>query len=354
LASEQKAGQARERRSPLFGDVKMLGRVAACGFAAFLVVVPARIGIEITSAKANVIAAAATGAATPDPVELQNLPANAAGNKTVTATEAIADTDAEIGNQPDAKVENKTADPIVAAEIAAEGQDRSAAEAQPQTKLSSLEPAAPALPSPRAEEPFGLAATPISSGGVLTKWRGVEADIRADNEILARCRGSNERCPAAARGFLSIVEQGHALSGRARIGVINRAINLAIQPMSDLAQWGVPDRWSAPLETFGTGRGDCEDYAIAKYVALTEAGVAAVDVKLVIVRDTAADEDHAVVAVRLDGSWIVLDNRRLALVEAAAMPEVIPLFVLDRDGVRRFAPPMLAARHTSAPASLGF
>ena len=45
--------------------------------------------------------------------------------------------------------------------------------------------------------------------------------------------------------------------------------------MSDLAQWGVIDRWSAPLETFTTGRGDCEDYAIAKYVALTAAGVAA-------------------------------------------------------------------------------
>ena len=40
-----------------------------------------------------------------------------------------------------------------------------------------------------------------------------------------------------------------------------------------MAQWGVPDRWSPPLETLATGRGDCEDYAIAKYVALTAAGI---------------------------------------------------------------------------------
>jgi predicted transglutaminase-like cysteine proteinase len=325
----------------------MFGRVAAWGLAAFLVVVPARIGIETTFADANVSADAAARATLSDPVEIQNQSADAAGYKTAAETENTAD--AEIGNRTEAKID----DTIVQARIVPEGQYRTADEAPPQTKLASLDPAEPPLPSPRAGEPFGLAAVPVAGGGVLTKWHGVEAGIRADNEILTRCRDGNERCPAAAQNFLAIVAQGRALSCRARIGVINRAINLAIQPMSDLAQWGVPDRWSAPLETFGTGRGDCEDYAIAKYVALTEAGVAAADVKLVIVRNTAVDEDHAVVAVRLDGNWIVLDNRWLTLVEADAMPEVIPLFVLDGDGVRRFAPPALTARRTSAPASLG-
>ena len=77
----------------------------------------------------------------------------------------------------------------------------------------------------------------------------------------------------------------------------------------------MPDRWSAPLATLTTGRGDCEDYAIAKYVALREAGVAEDDMRLVIVRDLTAGEDHAVVSARLDEKWIVLDNRRLTLVE---------------------------------------
>jgi predicted transglutaminase-like cysteine proteinase len=107
--------------------------------------------------------------------------------------------------------------------------------------------------------------------------------------------------------------------------------------MSDLAQWGVIDRWSAPLETFTTGLGDCEDYAIAKYVALTQAGVAAEDVKLVVLRDLAVSEDHAVVAVRLNGDWIILDNRWLTMIEDSEMPRTVPLFVLDQSGVRQFA-----------------
>ncbi len=61
------------------------------------------------------------------------------------------------------------------------------------------------------------------------------------------------------------------------------------------------DRWSAPLVTFASGRGDCEDYAIAKYVALREAGIAEADLRLVISHDSAIGEDHAVVTARVDG-----------------------------------------------------
>jgi predicted transglutaminase-like cysteine proteinase len=45
--------------------------------------------------------------------------------------------------------------------------------------------------------------------------------------------------------------------------------------VSDLAQYGVTELWASPLTTFAAGAGDCEDYAIAKYVALRQAGMAA-------------------------------------------------------------------------------
>ena len=72
-------------------------------------------------------------------------------------------------------------------------------------------------------EPFGLTVEHVTSGQILTKWRDVQAEIRAENDIRALCRSSAQRCPAAARAFVDIVAQGRARTGRARIGVINRA-----------------------------------------------------------------------------------------------------------------------------------
>ncbi len=245
-------------------------------------------------------------------------------------------------------------------EITDRTEDRAHDDTQALAKVAALDPAGPsvespaeagpAIHSPVLAEPFGLNTEQVAAGEVLTKWNGVEADIRAENEILELCRTSAEQCPAAARSFLAIVAQGRAHTGRARIGIINRAINLAIRPMTDLAQWGVLDRWSAPLETLTTGRGDCEDYAIAKYVALVQAGVAAEDVRLVIVHDLAVDENHAVVATRLNGDWIILDNRWLTLVKDREMPRMVPLFALDQTGVRLLLPKAAPdVRRASAP-----
>lgn len=209
--------------------------------------------------------------------------------------------------------------------------------------LAFVKPVVPPVPFEDASEPFGLGAIPVALGEVPANWRDVAGDIRDDMDILAHCRVQAQSCPPEARRFLAIVDEGRARNGRARIGVINRAINLAIQPMSDFAQWGVADHWSSPLETFLTGRGDCEDYAIAKYVALVEAGVAEEDVKLVIERDLTTNQNHAVVATRLDGDWIVLDNRWFALAGDIELRRIVPqhrmvpLFVMDHESVKQFA-----------------
>ncbi len=220
--------------------------------------------------------------------------------------------------------------------------------AQYQVNVGAIYAPAPFVETADIPEPFGLDVLPVTEGGILGKWSGLVADIHAETEILAHCRASIVGCPPAAQKFLAVIADGRAHEGRARFGVINRAINMAIEPMSDLAQWGVIDRWSAPLVTLATGRGDCEDYAIAKYVALEEAGVAEDDLRLVIVRDLVLGQDHAVVTARLDDKWIVLDNRRLALLDDDEMPHVQPRFVLGRDGVKQFAPALMAAAHDGA------
>lgn len=205
----------------------------------------------------------------------------------------------------------------------------------------------------KSAEPFGLFASRVNSGSLREKWLGVERRLGDERVQLALCDGDRERCvsPAALR-LLAIVDNARAREGRARLGEVNRAINLAIRPMSDLAQYGQIDVWSSPLVTFTTAAGDCEDYAIAKIVALQMAGVASDDLRIVVVRDTIRGEDHAVAMARLDGHWLALDNRRMAMVEDSDIRNYRPLFVIDDSGVMRYRdlPPAILAQEKSVSA----
>jgi len=193
---------------------------------------------------------------------------------------------------------------------------------------------------------FGMETEPVAGGGA-TKWRDVKADIDHEQRVLARCR-AQEACPAVAQELLDIVAEGAGRSGRARVGLINRAVDLAITPTRDEVQWGVADHWSPPFETLQSHRGDCEDYAIVKYVALLQAGLPHEDVRIVILRNVLQKEDHAAVAARVDEQWLILDNVRLALVRDTDMIGSIPKFVLDQDGARRFGPRSRAGQESSA------
>jgi predicted transglutaminase-like cysteine proteinase len=196
---------------------------------------------------------------------------------------------------------------------------------------------------------FGMETEPVA-GGLALKWRTVELEIDREEKVLADCR-AQKPCPAPARELLDIVAEGSDQVGRARVGLINRAVQLAITPTTDEAQWGVKDHWSSPLETLQTHRGDCEDYAIVKYVALREAGMSDRDVKIAIVRNVFPNEYHAVAAARVNGEWLILDNRWLTLVRDTDMRRAIPQFVLDESGVNRLVKPDAARSDGSRPIS---
>jgi hypothetical protein len=66
--------------------------------------------------------------------------------------------------------------------------------------------------------------------------------------------------------------------------------------------------------------------------------------RIVIMRDTIHGEDHAVAAARLDGHWLTLDNRRMAMVEDADVRNYRPLFVIDQHGIMQYADAPLLAR----------
>jgi predicted transglutaminase-like cysteine proteinase len=192
-------------------------------------------------------------------------------------------------------------------------------------------------------EPFGLATVPAPQNPYAADWRKVQDDWAVEREILDRCRVERERCPSrAAVELLAMIDAARARSGRARLAYINRAINLAIRPMKDFDNYGVPEVWKAPLATLANGAGDCTDYAIAKYFALGEVGVAANDRRLVVVRVKSRRLDlHTVLAVRGEQHWLILDNRSMNIVDATDATHYVPLFEFDHRDMREFVKPAL-------------
>ncbi|QUS39180.1 hypothetical protein RPMA_10265 [Tardiphaga alba] len=196
----------------------------------------------------------------------------------------------------------------------------------------------------RSDEPFSLVTFRAPEGVLWRKWRGAQADITIDLADVARCKADQSRCSPAASRFLMMLGEVRSRDGIAAIETANRLVNGAIRYVSDLNQHGELDVWSAPLAALANRRGDCEDYAIAKYALLREAGIADEDLRILLVRDRAVRDDHAVLAVRHAGTWQILDNRRSALATSAELPHFTPLYALNARGIQLFATPYLAQR----------
>jgi predicted transglutaminase-like cysteine proteinase len=126
---------------------------------------------------------------------------------------------------------------------------------------------APSEPLARNDEQaaplFGMPTEPLAAGELPAKWAPRRG--RDGSRFLGGCAMPCQRGLPCRRAETDRHKRGGGrASGRARVGLINRAADLAISPVSDQMQWGVADHWSDPFETLLSHRGDCGDYAILK------------------------------------------------------------------------------------------
>jgi predicted transglutaminase-like cysteine proteinase len=84
---------------------------------------------------------------------------------------------------------------------------------------------------------------------------------------------------------------------------INRAVNHAIAPATDMEVYGVPEYWTLPRT-----RGDCEDYALLKRHDLIRKGWPVSAMLMTVVRDERG-EGHAVLTARTVQGDFILDNK---------------------------------------------
>ncbi|ABY30651.1 transglutaminase-like cysteine peptidase [Methylorubrum extorquens] len=89
---------------------------------------------------------------------------------------------------------------------------------------------------------------------------------------------------------------------------VNRRVNARIKPITDMAHWGVVDRWDFPDDGFG----DCEDIQLLKRRMLVERRLPRRALRMTVVIDEIG-EGHAVLMVRTDRGDLILDNKTNAV-----------------------------------------
>jgi predicted transglutaminase-like cysteine proteinase len=117
-----------------------------------------------------------------------------------------------------------------------------------------------------------------------------------------------------------------------RLEGVNWYVNRRVQFVDDSRQFGRADVWSAAADTLRRGRGDCEDYAIAKLQMLRHAGLHERDLYLVIVKDLVRRADHAVLVARVSGHMYVLDNGTDEVLDSERVSDYRPVLSFNEAG----------------------
>ena len=160
------------------------------------------------------------------------------------------------------------------------------------------------------------------------KWTGMLARFAAARNHARSCRPTRfARC--FLRDWDRFISDLRNQDARAQVEAVHARMNMSPY-ITDPRNWGVRDYWETP-EEFLRKDGDCEDYAIAKYMALRALGFAADQLRIVVLQDLNLGVPHAVLVVELDGHRLVLDNQISRIVDASAIHHYRPIYSINEN-----------------------
>jgi predicted transglutaminase-like cysteine proteinase len=146
---------------------------------------------------------------------------------------------------------------------------------------------------------------------------------------------------AAVNAWRDLLTQTDAQPDAVKLRRVNDFFNRRIRFGEDTLIWGEPDYWATPLESLGRAKGDCEDYAIAKYVTLKLLGVPSEKMRLTYVRARIGGPQSTVVQAHMVLGYypapgdepLVLDNLISDIRPASRRPDLTTVFGFNTEGL---------------------
>lgn len=137
-----------------------------------------------------------------------------------------------------------------------------------------------------------------------------------------------------ASQFVTLISSLTNADTGTKINEINDFFNSNIKFTDDIILWGEEDYWASPLETIAKGAGDCEDFTIAKFVALRLLEIPLDKLRLTYVKvkiggpTSNISMPHMVLSYYDSPSSIplILDNLSPVVKSANQRPDLTPVF----------------------------
>jgi predicted transglutaminase-like cysteine proteinase len=150
--------------------------------------------------------------------------------------------------------------------------------------------------------------------------------------------------PNSVQSFLDwqiLLKNAQTLSTPEKIKKVNEFFNRRVHFDADQAIWAKSDYWATPLETLAKGKGDCEDFTIAKYFTLLSLNIPNEQLRLIYVKAriggpaSSIEQAHMVLAYYSapDAEPLVLDNLITDVRPASRRPDLTPIFSFNRLGI---------------------
>jgi len=186
-----------------------------------------------------------------------------------------------------------------------------------------------------SQQLFGYEESRFSGLNPFPKWRTALERFYAEKAGgIESCHSDlGEECGTNAwSAFLGRLKKVSAIN---QLEAVNRFAN-AREYIVDPINWGVDDYWESPLQ-FLTKNGDCEDYAIIKYLSLRALGWPAEKMRIVVLHDANLNVAHANLVVDLDHRRLVLDNQFPQVIEQSRIHHYKPIYGVNEENWWRFS-----------------
>jgi predicted transglutaminase-like cysteine proteinase len=169
----------------------------------------------------------------------------------------------------------------------------------------------------------------------------VSAEVDLDRMLSLAGQRYGDAGVASVSAWHDLRAKAASQPDTAKLRLVNDFFNRLTYFGEDIDIWGKQDYWATPLETLGRAQGDCEDFAIAKYVTLKLLGIPSEKLRMTYVKARIGGPQSSIVQAHMVLSYypapgdepLVLDNLISDIRPASRRTDLTMIFGFNAEGL---------------------